>query len=195
VMADIPGLIEGAAEGAGLGHRFLKHLQRTRVLLHLIDIAPLDPAADPVKDARSIVSELKKYSAELAVKPRWLVLNKMDLLPAEEARAKAIAIARKLRHSGPAFMISGVTGEGTRELSLAVMQLIEELAKGQDGSGIRGTLEIPVTAPARKVAPKRDARKAAKKKAAKKPRQATGRNRAATGKAAVRGKTGGRKRR
>ncbi len=77
VMADIPGLIEGAAEGAGLGIRFLKHLQRTRVLLHLVDIAPPDPDADPVKDARAIVGELKKFSKDLVAKPRWLVLNKM----------------------------------------------------------------------------------------------------------------------
>ncbi len=81
VMADIPGLIEGAAEGAGLGIQFLKHLQRTRVLLHLIDVSPPDPDADPVKDARSIIAELKKFSAELAAKERWLVLNKVDLLP------------------------------------------------------------------------------------------------------------------
>src|SRR6185295_18576489 len=79
VMADIPGLIEGAAEGAGLGIRFLKHLQRTRVLLHLVDISPPDPEADPVKDARAIVGELKKFSKDLAEKPRWLVLNKIDL--------------------------------------------------------------------------------------------------------------------
>ena len=89
-MADIPGLIEGAADGAGLGIRFLKHLQRTRVLLHLVDIAPVDPAADPVRDARSIVGELGKFSEDLLTKPRWLVLNKSDLLPPEEATAKAI---------------------------------------------------------------------------------------------------------
>ena len=88
VMADIPGLIEGAAEGAGLGIRFLKHLQRTRVLLHLVDIAPADPDADPVKDARTIVAELKKFSKELAAKPRWLVINKADLLPAAVKRRR-----------------------------------------------------------------------------------------------------------
>ena len=85
VMADIPGLIEGAAEGAGLGIRFLKHLQRTRVLLHLVDLLPPDPEADPVRDARAIVAELKKFSRALAAKPRWLVINKRDLLPDEEA--------------------------------------------------------------------------------------------------------------
>ena len=125
VMADIPGLIEGAAEGAGLGIRFLKHLQRTRVLLHLVDIAPVDPDADPVKDARAIIAELKKFSPDLAAKPRWLVLNKRDLLPEEDAEAKAGEIARRLRHKGPRFLISGVTGEGTKALCEAVMQLLE----------------------------------------------------------------------
>jgi len=132
VMADIPGLIEGAAEGAGLGHRFLKHLQRTRVLLHLIDIAPLDPDADPVKDARAIVGELKKFIADLGTKPRWLVLNKMDLLPADEARERAGKIVRQLRFKGPAFLISGATGEGTKALSEAVMKLLEEVAAGRE---------------------------------------------------------------
>ncbi|HUL48081.1 MAG TPA: GTPase ObgE [Steroidobacteraceae bacterium] len=126
VMADIPGLIEGAAEGAGLGHRFLKHLQRTRLLLHLVDIAPIDPEADPVRDARSIVAELKKFSRELAAKPRWLVLNKRDLLPEKEAEQRARAIVRALRYRGPHFLISGATGAGTQELCEAVMRLLEE---------------------------------------------------------------------
>jgi GTPase len=126
VMADIPGLIEGAAEGAGLGIRFLKHLQRTRLLLHLVDIAPLDPEADPVRDARAIVAELKKFSKSLAAKPRWLVLNKRDLLPAQEAEQRARAIVRALRYRGPHFLISGATGEGTGQLCEAVMRLLEE---------------------------------------------------------------------
>src|SRR5262245_38660592 len=126
VMADIPGLIEGAAEGAGLGIRFLKHLQRTRVLLHLVDIAPPDPDADPVKDARSIVAELKKSSRELGLKPRWLVLNKRDLLPALEAQKRAAGILRRLRYRGPSFLISGATGEGTSSLCEAVMRFLEE---------------------------------------------------------------------
>jgi len=126
VMADIPGLIEGAAEGAGLGHQFLKHLQRTRLLLHLVDIAPLDPEADPVRDARAIVRELRKFSRELAAKPRWLVLNKRDLLPDEEAEKLAGDIARRLRYRGPRFLISGATGAGTKELCEAVMRLLEE---------------------------------------------------------------------
>jgi GTP-binding protein len=128
VMADIPGLIEGAAEGAGLGIRFLKHLQRTRVLLHLVDMAPLDPEADPVKDARSIVAELKKFSKDLATKPRWLVINKSDLLPPDEAEKKAKAIVRSLRHKGPWFLISGATSTGTRDLTEAVMRFLEESA-------------------------------------------------------------------
>jgi GTPase len=125
VMADIPGLIEGAADGAGLGIRFLKHLQRTRLLLHLVDIAPLDPEADPVRDARAIVRELRKFSKTLAAKPRWLVLNKRDLLPAEEAEKRARAIVRALRYRGPHFLISGATGQGTKQLCEAVMGLLE----------------------------------------------------------------------
>jgi GTPase len=126
VMADIPGLIEGAAEGAGLGIRFLRHLQRTGVLLHLVDIAPPDPDADPVKDARAIVGELRKFDKTLAAKPRWLVLNKRDLLPAEEAKVRANEIVRRLRYKGPWYLVSGATGEGTRELAEAVMRFLEE---------------------------------------------------------------------
>ena len=132
VMADIPGLIEGASDGAGLGIRFLKHLQRTRVLLHLVDIAPLDPDADPVRDARAIVAELRKFSKDLAAKPRWLVLNKSDLLPEDEARARAKAIVRSLRFKGPHFLISGVTGAGTRDLTEAVMRFLEEQPRAAD---------------------------------------------------------------
>jgi GTP-binding protein len=127
VMADIPGLIEGAAEGAGLGLRFLKHLQRTGLLLHLVDIAPLDPNADPVKDARSIVGELEKYSPELAAKVRWLVLNKTDLLPAAEAEKRCKDIVRQLRWKGPVFRISGLAHVGTQALCQAVMRHVEEL--------------------------------------------------------------------
>jgi GTP-binding protein len=126
VMADIPGLIEGAADGAGLGIRFLKHLQRTRVLLHLVDIAPVDPDADPVRDARAIVGELKKFDKDLASKPRWLVLNKRDLMPDDEAEKRARAIVRSLRFRGPHFLISGATGRGTKELAGAVMSFLEE---------------------------------------------------------------------
>lgn len=127
VMADIPGLIEGAAEGAGLGIRFLKHLQRTGVLLHLIDIAPPDPDADPVKDARAIANELKKFSPSLAKKERWLVLNKIDLMPADEADKLCKDIVRRLRFKGPVFRISGIARQGTESLCQAIMRHLEEL--------------------------------------------------------------------
>ncbi len=126
VMADIPGLIEGAAEGVGLGIRFLKHLQRTRVLLHLVDVLPPDPQADPVKDARSIIAELKKFSPELGTRERWLVLNKMDLMLPAEADARCKDIVRRLRFKGPVFQISGVTGAGTQKLCEALMTRLEE---------------------------------------------------------------------
>jgi GTP-binding protein len=128
VMADIPGLIEGAAEGAGLGIRFLKHLQRTRVLLHLVDVLPPDPDADPVKDARAIVAELKKFSEELGKRERWLVLNKLDLLPPAEGDALCKDIVRRLRWKGPLYRISAATGAGTKELIEALMQRVEERA-------------------------------------------------------------------
>ncbi len=127
VIADIPGLIEGAAEGAGLGHQFLRHLARTRLLLHLVDIAPLDEDADPVRDTRAIASELKKYGESLFRKPRWLVLNKIDLLPPEERAAAAARFLKALRWRGRSFLISAVTGEGCMELAGAVMTHLESL--------------------------------------------------------------------
>jgi len=128
VMADIPGLIEGAAGGAGLGIKFLKHLQRTRLLMHLVDIAPPDPDADPVKDARAIISELKQFSVSLGKKPRWLVLNKLDLLDAAAGDLRCREIVRRLRWKGPVYRISAATGQGTRELCQAVMAHLDSLA-------------------------------------------------------------------
>ena len=125
VIADIPGLIEGAAEGAGLGHQFLRHLARTRLLLHIVDAAPVEAVADPVRDARSIAAELKKFDAALYCKPRWLVLNKMDMLPAAERKAAAADIVHRLRWRGPSFCISALTGEGCRELGFAAMKFLE----------------------------------------------------------------------
>ena len=128
-MADIPGLIEGAAEGAGLGIRFLKHLQRTRVLLHLVDIAPPDPDADPVSDARAIVAELKKFSAGSRQAERWLVLNKIDLLPPAEARAalQGDRAAAALEGAG-ATGSRGWRGRARDELVPGdVMQRLEEI--------------------------------------------------------------------
>jgi GTP-binding protein len=102
------------------------------VLLHLVDLLPPDPDADPVKDARAIVAELKKFSKDLAARPRWLVLNKSDLLPPGEAEKKAKAIVRALRFKGPWFLISGATGTGTRELTEAVMRFLETQAPTAD---------------------------------------------------------------
>ena len=130
VIADIPGLIEGAAEGAGLGIRFLKHLARTRVLLHIVDLAPLDPEADPVHDARAIVGELEKYSPELAAKPRWLVLNKLDLIPEEERAQRitdflaAYGADSESRH----FAVSAISGDGCRPIIFALQEALEKLA-------------------------------------------------------------------
>jgi GTP-binding protein len=115
VVADIPGLIEGAAEGAGLGHQFLRHLARTRLLLHLIDIA--SPGADPVRDARAVARELRKYDPSLHRRPRWLVFNKIDLVADADARIRAIL--RALRWGGPWFKVSASTGEGCRALCAA----------------------------------------------------------------------------
>lgn len=127
VMADIPGLIEGAASGAGLGHRFLKHLSRTCVLLHVVDMAPLD-GSDPVDSAKAIINELKEYDPDLLEKPRWLVLNKMDMLPDEQARKKAMqTIIDGLHWQGKVFVISAISGEGTQQLCYSLMQLIDEM--------------------------------------------------------------------
>jgi len=124
VMADIPGLIEGAAEGAGLGHQFLRHLQRTRVLLHLVDFAPLDESVDPVAEAKAIVAELKKYDPELHAKPRWLVLNKVDMVPAEEREAKVKDFLKRFKWKGPVFVISGLTREGCEPLLRAIFEYV-----------------------------------------------------------------------
>jgi GTP-binding protein len=125
VIADIPGLIEGAAEGAGLGHQFLRHLQRTKLILHLVDIAPFDEGTDPVKEAKAIQKELKKYDESLFAKPRWLVMNKMDLIPEAEREKRAKAFVKKLGWKGPWFLVSGMTGEGTKELCFAIMEHVE----------------------------------------------------------------------
>jgi GTP-binding protein len=137
VMADIPGLIEGAAEGAGLGIQFLRHLQRTGVLLHIIDIAPPDPDADPVQDARAIAAELKKFSTELAAKERWLVLNKLDLMQPAAAAKRCKDIVKRLRWKGPVFEISGLSRLGTEKLCQAVMTRLEEIrADAEEGKAL-----------------------------------------------------------
>ena len=123
VMADIPGIIEGAAEGAGLGLTFLKHLSRTRLLLHLVDVAPM--GSKPVDDARIVVDEVRRYSDSLATQERWLVLNKLDLVGAHEREAVCDDIVSGLAWPGPVFQISAVSGEGCEALSHAVMTFLE----------------------------------------------------------------------
>ncbi|MFC7459301.1 Obg family GTPase CgtA [Hydrogenophaga defluvii] len=116
VVADLPGLIPGASEGAGLGHQFLRHLQRTHLLLHVIDMAPFDDSIDPVAQAKAIVAELKKYDKALYEKPRWLVLNKLDMVPADERAARVKDFVKRMRHKGPVFEISALTREGCEQL-------------------------------------------------------------------------------
>lgn len=125
VMADIPGLIEGASSGAGLGIQFLKHLQRTGLLLHLVDVAPVDPNISPAAEVEAIARELEKFSAELAEKPRWLVLNKVDLLSEEDRSGVRSAILDELGWTGPVFEVSAATGEGTEALGQAIMRQLE----------------------------------------------------------------------
>jgi GTP-binding protein len=132
VAADIPGLIEGAAEGAGLGHQFLRHLSRTRILLHLADMAPLEPAADPAAGVRAIGVELKKFSPALAKRERWLVLNKMDLLSETDREAQAEQLIKKLKWKGPVYRISAIKREGCRELAMDLMRRLEQLKKKSD---------------------------------------------------------------
>ncbi|MGI9308623.1 MAG: Obg family GTPase CgtA, partial [Gammaproteobacteria bacterium] len=136
VMADVPGLIEGAAEGAGLGIQFLKHLQRTRLLLHLVDIAPLDIEADPADAFRSIEKELNKYSDELADKPRWLVINKTDLLASDDLEVAQELLLAELDWEGPVFLVSAETGAGTEALGQAVMRELELISEAEEEAAL-----------------------------------------------------------
>ena len=149
VMADVPGLIEGAADGAGLGIRFLKHLQRTRILLHLVDIAPIDPDSDPVRDAKAIVGELIKHDPELANKPRWLVLNKLDLIP-EEDREKAVkdflkAYKKATKYDGPYFPVSAINGDGTKPLIYAIQEALDQMVRPEVGADDEEIAEVDAT--------------------------------------------------
>ena len=132
VMADIPGLIEGASEGAGLGVQFLRHLQRTRLLLHVVDIAPLDPEADPAADAAAIVRELAQFSGDLEAKPRWLVINKIDLVDEEELAARRARLLEDLAWQDPVFEVSAATGAGTVGLGRAIVRYLEEQLASAD---------------------------------------------------------------
>ncbi|WP_295523871.1 Obg family GTPase CgtA [uncultured Pseudacidovorax sp.] len=131
VIADLPGLIEGASEGAGLGHLFLRHLQRTRLLLHVVDLAPFDEGVDPVAQAKAIVGELKKYDQDLYDKPRWLVLNKLDMIPVEERAARVKDFVKRLRFKGPVFEISALTREGCEPLMKSIYQHVKAQQKAE----------------------------------------------------------------
>lgn len=126
VIADIPGVIEGAAEGAGLGLQFLKHLSRTRLLLHVVDIKPYESMDTPVEAAKKIIHEVEKWSDDLASKPRWLILNKIDRLQDDEESTLCNEIVSMLGWSGPVFKISAINGKGTQELMFAIMGYLEE---------------------------------------------------------------------
>ncbi|PWV59303.1 Obg family GTPase CgtA [Plasticicumulans acidivorans] len=136
VMADIPGLIEGAAEGAGLGVRFLKHLSRTSLLLHLVDMSPYSDSSDPVADVRVIEQELAKYSEELVGRERWLVLNKLDLVAAEEREQRVQMVIDGLGWSGPVFRLSAISGEGADALCWAIMTHLDAARALIDDSAI-----------------------------------------------------------
>ncbi len=132
VVADIPGLIEGAAEGAGLGIRFLKHLARTQLILHLIDVVPCDGITDPVEEAVMIVKELEKFSADLASKERWLVLNKIDLLVPEEQEDYCADIVSRLQWQGPVFKVSALSKKGTQALCYDIWHHLQSDLDGSD---------------------------------------------------------------
>jgi len=140
VVADIPGLIEGASEGAGLGHLFLRHLQRTRVLLHVIDLAPFDDA-DPVQQARAIVNELKIYYEELYNKPRWLVLNKLDMIPEAERVTRVLEFVRRYGWKGPVFQISALTRQGCEQLVQTIYQHVASMQEHHEEADIRFDVE------------------------------------------------------
>jgi GTP-binding protein len=129
VVADLPGLIEGASDGAGLGHLFLRHLQRTRLLLHIVDMAPFDDGVDTVAQAKAIVNELKKYDPALYAKPRWLVLNKLDMVPKEEREALVKDFVKRFKWKGPVFEISALTREGCEPLIKTVFKHISAQQK------------------------------------------------------------------
>jgi GTPase len=133
VIADIPGVIEGAAEGAGLGLQFLKHLSRTGLLLHVVDVKPYESLDTPVDSAKKIIHELELWSDELVSKPRWLVLNKIDRLQDDEVELNCNAIIKGLKWKGPVFKISAINGEGTKELMFAIMNFLDTQRREHSG--------------------------------------------------------------
>jgi GTP-binding protein len=127
VLADIPGLIEGASEGAGLGIRFLKHLVRTRILLHVVDMSPYDGSI-PSDNAKVIINELEKFSPELINRERWLILNKLDLIPEDEREARCKEVTDALSWKGPVYNISAITKNGTEKICYDIMSFLEDRA-------------------------------------------------------------------
>jgi len=137
VVADVPGLIEGASEGAGLGHQFLRHLQRTELLLHLVDVAPFDESVDPVAQARAIIAELKAYDPGLHAKPRWLVLNKADMLDTPQRDRVVSEFVRRLRWKGPVYVISALTREGLQPLLHACFEFVAQRRRSAPAPDVR----------------------------------------------------------
>ncbi|KNH04429.1 GTP-binding protein Obg [Candidatus Burkholderia brachyanthoides] len=154
VIADIPGLIEGAAEGAGLGHRFLRHLQRTGMLLHLVNLAPFDENVDPVAEARAIVNELRKYDEALYEKPRWLVLNKFDMIPEDERQARVDDFIERFEWDAPVYEISALTGQGCEALTYAIYDYISQHS---DASRVAEAEDLAADVRFRDEAPKQQA--------------------------------------
>ncbi len=141
VVADIPGLIEGASEGAGLGIRFLKHLARTRILLHLVDMAPWDEVS-PAESAQIIIRELEKFSPALAERERWLVLNKLDLVPEVEHEARCQALIEALNWQGPVYRVSAINGEGTQAICRDIMAYIEQRQEEESADEAKAEAEL-----------------------------------------------------
>jgi len=133
VVADVPGLVKGAANGAGLGVRFLRHLKRTRMLLHLLDISPFDADRDPAEDFKAIEAELARYDDDLASRERWLVFNKIDLLPAAERNRRIEDLRERIGWQGPVFAISALNGEGCRDLTIAIHRHLRETGSKREG--------------------------------------------------------------
>jgi GTP-binding protein len=131
VIADIPGLIEGASEGAGLGHQFLRHLQRTGLLLHIVDMAPFETNVDPVKEAKALIKELEKYDESLVDKPRWFVLNKLDVVPEEDRKKLVKDFVKRMAWKGPVFEISALNHQGCPELVNAIYQHLETVKRSE----------------------------------------------------------------
>jgi len=145
VVADIPGLIEGASEGAGLGHQFLRHLQRTRLLWHVVDVAPMDDSVDPVRQAKAVLAELRKYDEVLHRKPRWLVLNKIDMVPQDQRELLVREFVRRMRWRGPVFAVSALAREGLKPLLESTWAHIDGARESKDEPAVDVRFASPDT--------------------------------------------------